>query len=423
MANSGDRVKIITEDKELVGTLMPRPEILDQNITVIKLDTGYNIGIEKEKIKEIETLEPYKKPETQKIELTNNPKLPTVSIISTGGTISSKVDYKTGGTYADYTAEDFVQMMPELQNIANLKAKKVMDIMSEDMHPTHWIEMSKAVQEEVKNGADAVVLTQGTDTLHYSAAALSFMLKDFKVPIIITAAQRSIDRGSSDAFMNLKCAVTAAADQKVTGVYSCLHGTSSDDYCLLLRGAKIKKMHSSRRDAFRPINQKATAKVFENGKIEYLTEKKEKVSDSKSVEPVATFNEKTGIFHVFPGMNPNLLDSFKNYKGLVLVGTGLGHVPEIIWDKVKELKDAGVTIVITTQTLYGATHPYVYSPLRVLKMKLKCIFIHDTPPETAYVKLGWVLGQTEDTIEVEELMHTDIVGELSSRTPYDTFLN
>ena len=211
---SGDRVRVLTEKEEFIGTLMPRPEILDKDVTVVKLDNGYNIGVDNKKIKKIELIEKYAPKKPAKKELKPKDYLPNITILSTGGTISSKIDYKTGGVYADYTAEDFVAMMPELAVIANLKAKKVMSMMSEDMNAKDWLVIAKEVEKELNSGADGVVITQGTDTLHYSTAALSFLLKDLNKPVVFTAAQRSIDRGSSDAFMNLVCAITAAAKFK-----------------------------------------------------------------------------------------------------------------------------------------------------------------------------------------------------------------
>ncbi|MBW2993659.1 Glu-tRNA(Gln) amidotransferase subunit GatD, partial [Candidatus Woesearchaeota archaeon] len=260
MAKEGDRVRVITKEEDFEGILMPRPELLGIGITVIKLDNGYNIGIEKKNIKSIKVIEAYKPKKTSKKKTPVNKKLPAIAILSCGGTISSRVDYKTGGVYADYTAEDFTAMCPELSEIANIKAKQIMSVMSEDMHAEEWKKIAKAAAEELKK-SEGVVVTMGTDTLHYCTAAVSFFLKNLSKPVVFTAAQRSIDRPSSDAFMNLICAVRAAASD-IAEVMSCLHGTSNDDYCLLIRGTKVRKMHTSRRDAFRPINDLPIAKVF-----------------------------------------------------------------------------------------------------------------------------------------------------------------
>jgi glutamyl-tRNA(Gln) amidotransferase subunit D len=417
MAKPGDKVKIITEKEEFEGILMPRPELLEKGVTVIKLDNGYNIGIEDKKIKKIELLKEYKiKKETIK-KLSVKKGLPTVSIVSLGGTISSKIDYRTGGVYADYTAEDFVAMMPELANVANLKAKKVMNIMSEDLTGKDWIKIAKIITDELKQ-ADGVVVTQGTDTLHFSTAAMSFMLRKLNKPVIFTAAQRSIDRGSSDAFMNLICSITTAAKSDIAEVATCLHATTNDDYCILIKGTKVRKMHASKRNAFRPINDLPIAKVYPEGKIEILNKDYNK-KNKGNIELQNKFEENIGLIYTYPGIKPEIIDIYKDYKGLVIAATGLGNVPINLFNSIEKLK---IPIVIAPQTIYGRVHPLVYANLRELSIKLNCIFVEDMLPETAYVKLGWVLAQTKNPEKVKELMLTNITGEITERSDDKSFL-
>jgi glutamyl-tRNA(Gln) amidotransferase subunit D len=411
-AKPGDSVRIITETEEFSGILMPRPEILDRNVTVLKLENGYNIGIDNSKIKKIEVTERYEAKKPAKHALKEKTGLPNVTIISTGGTISSKVDYKTGGVIADYTAEDFVEMLPELADIANLKAKKIMSVMSEDMTSKEWLAMAKAAEEELNSGADGVVITQGTDTMHFTSAALSFLLKNLSKPVIVTGAQRSIDRGSSDAFMNLLCSVTAAAKSDIAEVMVCMHGTTNDDYCLLIKGTKVRKMHTSRRDAFRPINDLPIAKVFENGKIEIVNEDYMKRSNAKA-EAISEFEDDVALLYTYPGIKPDVINIYKKYKGVVIAATGLGNIPNALLGEIKDMK---IPVVIAAQTIYGRVHPLVYANLRELSIKLNCIFAEDMHPETAYVKLGYVLGQTSDKEKVKELMLANIAGEITERS-------
>lgn len=421
---AGDKVRIVKKEGETVeGTLMPRPEILEKGIIVLKLSNGYNIGIEEEKIKEIILVEEYHQKQKQKRELTSNLELPTISILSTGGTISSKIDYRTGGTIADYDASDFVAMLPELESIANLKAKKIASVMSEDFTAQDWIQIAKEVAKELET-VDGVVLTMGTDTLHFMTAALSFLLKDLSKPVIVTAAQRSIDRGSTDAFMNLVCAVRAATKTDIAEVVSCMHGTTNDDYCLLIRGTKVRKMHTSRRDAFRPINDSPIAKIHFDGKIEITNPNYKKRTEGKT-GVYEKFEEKTAIVQVYPGMEGEVIDFYTNkgYKGIVLSATALGHVPKKIYKNIENATKKGVIIVIATQTLYGRVHPLVYSALRMLSMELGCVFAEDMMPEVAYVKLGWALGQTKDSEKIKELMLMNIAGEITTRSLSQNYLN
>ena len=427
-AKAGDVVEVITKEETISGILMPRPELLDENFIVLKLDSGYNIGIDKKKIEKIKVIEVYKAKKAVKEKVKFNKNLPTVAVLSTGGTISSRIDYRTGGVYADYTAEDFVEMMPELKNIANIKAKKIMSVMSEDLMPADWKQMAHEIAKELNdNNVSGVVITHGTDTLHYTAAALSFLLRNLNKPVVITGAQRSIDRGSSDAFMNLVCSITTAAKMNMAEVITCLHGSLSDDYCVLNRGTKVRKMHTSRRDAFRPINELPIAKVYDTGKIEILNEKYKKKTNGKVIVD-DKFEEKIALVQIYPGMDPGIIDFYvkKGYKGIILTATALGHVPTMsknsLISVLKKAIDKKVAVVIASQTLYGRTHPYVYTNLRKLSVEAGCIFAEDMLPETAYVKLGWVLGHTNDLAQIKKLMLENVAGEITHRIMPDSFL-
>ncbi len=431
----GDIVKIHAEKETYEGILMPRPDIFEAGYVIIKLANGYNIGIDEKRIKKIELVSKYQGP--SKVEKKSIPKkdLTTVPILSFGGTISSKVDYKTGGVYAAYSAEDFIAMMPELGNIANLRAEQVMKLMSEDMAPEHWQAMAESIAAELnKEEVSGVVVTHGTDTLHFSTAAMSFFLRNLNKPVIFTAAQRSIDRGSSDAFSNLLCAVNAAVKFDGAAVATCMHGTISDNYCILNRGTKVRKMHTSRRDAFRPVNELPLAKVYENGNIEIINKNYDKRNGNEVIAD-NKFEAKTALIYVYPGMDGSIFDYYiKNkFKGIVFAATGLGHVAGLgdiskayphysLLKKIKELNDKKIAVVISSQTIYGRVHPYVYANLRKLSIELNCIFAEDMLPETAYVKLGWVLGHTNELDEVKKMMLTNYAGEISERTDEGSFL-
>jgi len=429
-ADFGDRVKVVCRDEVIEGVLIQRPDILPQNVIVVKLDSGYNIGIDKKKIKRIEVLQKYRPKKRKKIVLKVNKKLPTVAVLSTGGTISAKVDYKTGGVTPTYfSAEDLVGMVPELKTVANIKAKQIMSKASEDLTPNDWVKIAQEITKVIKD-VDGVVVTQGTDTLHFTTAALSFMIKDLTKPVVFTASQRSIDRGSSDAFMNLLCAVTAAAKFNCSEITTCLHGTTNDDFCLLVRGTKVRKMHSSRRDAFRPINEKAIAKVFPNGTIEEISPDYKKRILDKTVKTTVDerINEKVAMVLIYPNMDPGVIDYYlnKGYKGLVLAATALGHVPteskKSLMPAIERAMKKGIPVVIASQTIYGHVHPYVYTNLRRLSIELKSIFVDDMLPEVAYVKLMYVLGHAKKLDEIKEMMLQDIAGEITGREPLDVFL-
>jgi len=421
MAKAGDLVEIVTKDNVYHGILMPKPEIFKSNSVVLKLDSGYNIGIDKKKIKKIKLIKKAKKTKQKKKKIKLNKKLPTVSILSTGGTISSKVDYATGGTYASLTAEDFVELEPKILEFANIRAKKILQIMSEDVGYADWITMAKEIKKELdKKEVAGVVLTHGTDTLHYTASMLSFMFPKLSKPVVLVGAQRSTDRGSSDTFMNLISSVIAAT-QKIGEVMVCMHATSNDDFCYLHRATKVRKMHTSRRDAFRSINQFPIAKVFTNGMVEILTDYKK--PDEKT-ELNTKIDKKVALVYVYPGINEKILDYYvkQKYHGVVLMGTGLGHVPKKIVQKIKFMTRKNIVVCITSQCLYGRTHGFVYSNLRRLE-RAGAIFCEDMLPEVAYVKLMHVLGKTKKLEKVKELMQENLKGEINKTISVKMFMN
>ncbi|RLE45817.1 Glu-tRNA(Gln) amidotransferase GatDE subunit D, partial [Candidatus Woesearchaeota archaeon] len=268
-----------------------------------------------------------------------------------------------------------------------------------------------------------VVITQGTDTMHYTAAALSFLIKDLNKPVIITGAQRSIDRGSSDAFMNLICSVNAAAhyDGAITGI--CMHGTINDDYCLLIRGTNARKMHTTRRDTFRPINAKALAKIYPE-KIEKLREDYPKRNEK--TPQALKLDNKVALIHIYPGIKPQLIEyQAKKSHGIIIAATALGHVPthntKSLMPVLKKWAKK-IPIIITSQTLYGRVHPYVYTPLRKLSIETGCIFAANTLPETAYAKLMVMLANTKTTEEAKQKMQENIAGEINERETAKEFL-
>lgn len=418
---AGDAVRITTPDDVFEGTLLPRPDILSNDITVLKLTTGYNIGIASSKIKKVEVVKPHKEESRKKLKLKKNKNLPTVAILSTGGTISSRVDYRTGGVYADYTAEDFVAMCPELAEIANIEAHQVMSVMSEDFLPADWVKMAKVIVDLLPK-VDGTVLTEGTDLIHYTSAALSFLLKDLGKPLIITGAQRSIDRGSSDAFMNLICSVNAAANWNGASVVTCMHGTMEDTYCNLIRGTKARKMHTSRRDAFRAINDIPLAKVHLAGKIKSINNNHPVRSNSKT--SLRSLSDDVAFVYVHPNMDPGIIEHHikQKVKGLVVAATALGHVPtnskKSIIPVLKKAVKAGIHVVVTSQALYGQVHPYVYTNLRMLSMEVGATYLADIIPETAYAKMLVALKQKDPMAFMKE----NIAGEMSDREQPETFL-
>jgi len=410
---------------------MPRIELGDRNSIVLKLDNGYNIGVRFEKgIKVKKTGRGHRIIQAKEKgvkEIIFDRRLPTVAILGTGGTIASKVDYRTGGVYASFSPKDIAIQIPELEEIANIKAEEIMNMMSEDITLEQRKGIARAVAKEINSGVKGAIVTHGTDTLHYTAAALSFMLKNLPCPVAIVGSQRSSDRGSSDGVMNLACAANFVANSDVAEVCTVLHGNMEDEYCLAIRGTKCRKMHTSRRDAFRPINELPIAKIWlKNKKIEIVNQNYRKRSKGR-VKVDDKFEPRVALIKCYPGLDPSIFDFYidKGYRGVVIEGTGLGHTPTLgrfsLLPKIENAIAAGIPVVMTSQCLYGRVHPTVYHNLRELS-KRGVIFAEDMLPEVAYIKLMWVLGHTKNLNKVREMMLKNVAGEISERTEAEAFL-
>ncbi len=421
-----DKVKIKKENKTYRGILMPNTEMSSPKCITIKLKNGYNIGLEDLGDLKIQKLKKEEKKEN-KLKIKQDKSKPKISVISTGGTISSKIEYETGAVEPALKAEEIIAHTPEITDYAYIRNyEQISQLTSEDISPSTWLELAKTVKKELNNGSRGVVITHGTDTMHYTAAALSFMLTDLTKPVVLTGAQRSIDRGSTDAPMNLLCASIVAAESDIGEVGIVMHGTMNDDYCYFIRGTKAKKMHTSRRDTFRPINDKPIAKIKPNGQIKKI-QNHSKFQDKKTDTEIG-FEEKVAILKAYPGSEPDALSYYedKDYKGYIIEGTGLGHVPtqaKKTWiPKIKEITDKGKPVIGTSQCTYGRVNPNVYKNLRKFYHEAGAIPAGDMTVETAYVKLGWLLATEKNEKKIMEKMKENLKGEITERSLPETYL-
>jgi glutamyl-tRNA(Gln) amidotransferase subunit D len=403
---TGKRVRIRAKGKVFEGVVMPS---FTGNL-VLKLDSGYNVGfVEYELLEVLEEIEKFPvKPELKKKE-----GLPDVKIISTGGTIASRVDYRTGAVTSQFTAEEIISDIPELAEICNISAELLYNILSENMKPSYWIELARRVYEALKN-YEGVIVTHGTDTMHYSSAAVSFMLSTPK-PVIFVGAQRSSDRPSSDAAMNLLCSAKLSISD-VGEVLVCMHGSTNDDFCLAHRGVKVRKMHTSRRDAFQSINTRPVAKVlYPSLEIEWLSWRYKRGERELTLRD--RLEEKVVLLKFFPGLSAEILDFFysKGYRGFVIEGTGLGHVSTDWIETLKRICEDSV-VVMTSQCLYGRVCDRVYDTGRDL-LRVGVIEGEDMLPETALVKLMFLLGNY-DIETAKRLVRVNLVGEIESRSQF-----
>lgn len=416
-------VVVTTTEGSYSGLILPRSETADDLHIVIKLSVGYNVGVAAEKITDIKINgrkeAHYKIPEK---EFPFNPKMPRVKLLGTGGTIASRLDYRTGAVIPAFSPGELYGSVPELADYCNLETEKLYGVFSENMAPDNWKGLAEAIGKEIEKGVQGIVIGHGTDTMHHTAAILSFMVQNSPVPIVMVGSQRSSDRPSSDAALNLIHSVKTAAESDIAETMVCMFGPTSDIYGLLHRGTRVRKMHSSYRSTFRTIGDIPIATVSRE-KITPIRDDYKRRRNDRNVKVNAVFEEKVGIVYYYPNMLPDIIDSMidNKYRGIIIAGTGLGHVNKPLYPALQRAKDAGVAVYMTVQTLWGYVQMYVYETGRVM-MDLGVIPAANMLPEVAYMKLGWALGQTDDLEKVKEIMLTSIAGEITEREPSNGYL-
>ncbi|MFH1376626.1 MAG: Glu-tRNA(Gln) amidotransferase subunit GatD [Candidatus Woesearchaeota archaeon] len=418
----GDYIEVKADSNKFRGVLMP--DSINGKL-VLKLDSGYNIGIEKKKIKSKKLIKKGIKKRDKTVRVRQNSKLPKVLILHTGGTVASKVDYESGGVIAKFSPDDLIGMFPEIKKIVNIKSKLIGNMWSGDMRFAHYNLLAKEVKKGVDRGFDGVIITHGTDTMHYTSAALSFILDGLGIPVLLVGSQRSSDRGSSDAAVNLICACQFIANSNFAEVGICMHKNMNDNACYILPGLKTKKLHTSRRDAFKSVNDRPIAEVDINGKISYLNTKFKKRSKDKLELKLINDKLKIGILKVHPNMFAQEVKNYSKFDGLIIEGSGLGHMPvdkidkytlenEKIFNALKNLK---IPKVMCSQTVFGRINMNVYSYGR--KIREHVIDGKDMTSETSLVKLAWILSNFKKNIKV--MMEENLKGEMNSRIA-DEFL-
>ena len=415
--NEGDRVHVDRGGQEFEGVLLPSST---GEQLVVKLESGYNVGIDRDEAT-VEVLESgvydiesaQDEDDTSKIEFEDD--LPTVSLISTGGTIASTVDYRTGAVTAQFDAEDVLRAVPDLAGRANYRGRVVANILSENMTPDVWQDLARAVHDEIEAGADGVVVMHGTDTMQFSASAIAFML-DTPVPIVFTGSQRSADRPSSDNVMNAVCAVEAVKSD-CAEVLVCMHAGQSDDRCALHRGTRARKNHTSRRDAFETIGRQPLGTVeYNSGDTEIAFRRDYHERGEADLDIAADLETDVELLKFTPGTSPAMLEAVADSEGIVIEGTGLGHVNTNWIGHIEELVESGTDVVMTSQCLDGRVCDRVYDTGRDL-LDAGVIEGEDLLPGTAKVKLMWALANTDS---VAETIRRPLAGEITGRSVVDT---
>ncbi|MGE5682046.1 MAG: Glu-tRNA(Gln) amidotransferase subunit GatD [Bacillota bacterium] len=416
-------VEIKTVKGNYTGIILPRSETADSEHIVLKLRSGYNIGVAVNSIEDIFIAG--RKEASYKIkekEFPFDPDKPKVKLLGTGGTIASRLDYRTGAVIPAFSPGELFGSVPELADICNLETEKLYGVFSENMGPEQWKGTAEAIGREIRNGVQGIVIGHGTDTMHHTAACLSFMVQNSPIPIVMVGSQRSSDRPSSDAALNLQHSVKTAAESDIAEVMVCMFGPTSDAYGLLHRGTRVRKMHSSYRSTFRTIGDIPIAMVSKKS-IDLLRQDYKHRRKDRECTINTAFEEKVSIVYYYPNMKPDIIESLidNDYKGIIIAGTGLGHVNKPLYPALKKACEKNIAVYMTVQTLWGYVQMYVYDTGRDI-MELGVVPCANMLPEVAYIKLGWALGQTNDLNKVKEIMLTPIAGEITEREPSNGYL-
>ncbi len=429
MVQPGDHVRITTKNSKEEGILMPSSS---EKIVLLKLVNGYNMGFERADIDRIDLIVKGDAPSHVVSHhavhgtLSARSDLPTIAILHTGGTIASKVDYRTGGVATQFTPDDLVGLFPELKDIANVESELIAQMWSDDLRFSHFKLIAHKIEEHIRRGVKGIIIGMGTDNLTVGAAALSFIVESSPVPIVFVGAQRSSDRGSSDAAMNLICAAEFITKTDFGGVAICMHAHENDDRCVLLPATKTYKLHTSRRDAFKPVNTEPYAHVdYATREICFLRPDYPRRADRLVIKPA--MEDRVGLLKIHINMFPEQFEFFKGYKGLIIEGTGLGQTPgqvpndlclihKEIYPALRRVIESGCVVVMTSQCIYGGVNMNVYDKGRDL-LGLGIIPGHDMLANTALVKLSWLLGNYNPA-DVKKLIGENLRGEISEQHMY-----
>jgi glutamyl-tRNA(Gln) amidotransferase subunit D len=447
----GDTITVLTCDDEISGILMPRYESADKHHLVVKLNSGYNVGIEVSKVKSISKaigpsyqkppfktfdvaaeiannnldskLEEIQQSSVEKVKLT----LPKIALISTGGTIASKIDYRTGGVKSALSAAELYESVPELAGYAIIEPEVLLNEYSENLNPKHWGIIARKILEKLRTEKyRGIIISHGTDTMHYTASALSFALQNIPIPIVLVGAQRSSDRPSSDAALNLISAALFVLKSELCGVYVAMHATTSDNIIACHIGTRVRKNHTSRRDAFESIDTDPVAMIdgesvtIQPNWSHRMDIQKTLKSDNKDsafmIKP--DFDPRAALLKFYPGFDPGLISHIvaSGYRAIVFEGTGLGHVSRDCFEEIKKALDAGLMILMTSQCIWGRTGMTVYDSGRDL-LQMGVTPLSDILPETAIVKAMWVLANSTSLESAKKLMQTNIAHEISPVSP------
>lgn len=410
------KVRVTKGNAVYEGVLLPRSQHTADSYVTLKVDTGYNLGVLIDESTQIEEIG-YKKGHYQlpSIDVKFKKELANVTLLGTGGTVASRLDYRTGAVLPAFTPEELFSAVPELTSTVNLTPKTLYQILSENFRPEYWVKTAEAIAKEIESGINGVIIGHGTDTMCTTGAALAYFLRNLPIPVVLVGSQRSSDRPSSDGPRNILYAARLAGNENIAEVIVCMHGGTSDSYNLIHRAVRCRKMHSSRRDTFRTLDDVPLGKI-DDSRVTWFKDNVHPRSPREDFHLDTKIDPRVGMLYSYPGMNPDILESMvdMDYHGIVIIGTGLGHVGTDMFPALERCQEAEIPVVLVVEPLFGYVQLRVYETGRDMLVR-GVIEGGNMLPSAAYTKLIWVLGHTRNVNEVKKLMQTNMAGEITPR--------
>ncbi len=322
-----------------------------------------------------------------------------ILLIATGGTIASK---KTeNGLSPEITSDELLGYVPEINEFCNVDTIQLLNIDSTNIQPEYWVLMTEAIEKDY-NKYDGFVISHGTDTMSYTAAALSYLIQNLDKPVVVTGSQKPINADITDAKKNLLDSFRFAAEKDVRGVYLVFDGKA-------IIGTRARKVKSKSYSAFDSINFPVAAIIDDKRITKYIRNEvlNEKVVFYKTIYP-SIF-----LLKLVPGMEPDVLDYIgEKYEGVVIESYGVGGLPFLdrrnFLEKLENLTEKGKIVVIATQVMFEGSDMGVYEVgIKALK-NLKVLQAYDMTIEAVITKLMWIMAQTRDFDQVKEKFYTRI---------------
>ena len=322
-----------------------------------------------------------------------------ILLIGTGGTIACK--RSADGLRPVITSDELLSFVPSCREYCQVDTRQIFNIDSTNIQPRHWLDITSAIEENYED-YDGFVICHGTDTMAYTAAALSYLIQDSLKPIVITGAQKPIDMENTDARINLGDSLRFASCERAYGVSIVFDGK-------VIAGTRGKKERTKSYNAFSSINFPYIAVIQEEHILFYLDDK----PAAAQVRFYHSLNPKVVLLKLIPSMDASILTYMaEHYDAVIIESFGVGGLPSYesgdYYRAVKRLTDLGKTVVMTTQVTNEGSNMSVYEVGKNIKKEFGLLEAYDMTLEATVTKIMWILSQTREPDKIRRLFYKTI---------------